>query len=56
MVSFLILLKSLHVNILKQYYSPQAQLILLNNINFAFSEQLLSINQQIKLVNIDNID
>ena len=49
MVSFLILLRSLRVYIIKQYYSPQAQLILLNNpldfisgffndINFTFGE------------------
>ena len=64
MVFFLILLRLLRVNILKQYYSPQAQSILLNNplnlvdpmrglfnkINFALGEQLLNIQNKIVLI------
>ena len=62
MVSFLILLRLLRGNILKQYYSPlrlsqycwiipsTSSWGLFNNINFAFGEQLLNIQNKIVLI------
>ena len=62
MVSFLILLRLLRVNILKQYYSPlslsqycwiipsTSSWGLFNNINFTFGEQLLNIQNKIALI------